>query len=195
MSELEALLKRQGAALGEPRMSSLISFGPLEGVINAVVAQTNQMAAALAALEERTGDFLTREDGRKQDYKLMDLSNRQQGLLNRFDKNFLSIEHLMDDLPKRLAAYDQKLQYSEDMHTLELQKARNELMARLKLAETNIDQRAPMADFRALTREVSFFLPSPRTAAAAPRRGRRHLALHPPRFVGRVDLCSQSNSI
>lgn len=154
MAELEALLKRQGVTIGEPRTTSLISIGPLESVINAVVAQTNQMAEALASLQERSVDFLTKDDGRKQDHKLMDLSSQQQALAKRFDKNLLSIEHLIDDVPKRLAAHDQKLQFAEEMHTLELQKTRNELMARLKLAETNINQRAPMADFRALTREV-----------------------------------------
>jgi len=135
-------------------VGSLISFGPLEGVINAVVAQTNQLASSLAALEERSAHFLTTDDGRKQEHKIMDLGKQHHALVKRFDENFLAIEHLADDVPKRLAVHEEKLRQAQEIHSLELEKTRNELMARLKLAETEIDQRALMSEFWKLTREV-----------------------------------------
>eukprot|EP00967_Tisochrysis_lutea_P145524 scaffold273329_cov30-Tisochrysis_lutea.AAC.1 len=84
----------------------------------------------------------------------MDLGKQHHALVKRFDENFLAIEHLADDVPKRLAVHEEKLRQAQEIHSLELEKTRNELMARLKLAETEIDQRALMSEFWKLTREV-----------------------------------------
>jgi len=188
--ELEALLRRQAVSGGGngQLLSGLISIGPLEGVLDAVVAQANQLAAALTALEERSNDFVTRDEGRKHDNEIADLNNRHKTLTNRFDQNFLSVEHLTDEVPLRLAAYDAKLKHSDEMHALELDKTRNELLARLALADTHISQRALVSEFRDLAKEVRrrrltrppshgsavAFLACPRLTPLAPAGGGTH---------------------
>jgi len=148
MSKLKSAIGNSGG------LSSLISIGPLEGVLNTVVEQQNELAAKVQQLEARMGTMATQEELTNLERTMADHIQRHERQLEKLEASRKSSEGLASEVPKIKADIAEKLRDLENRLTVESSKATQALSQRLQSAETELAVRALSTDLRKLAMEV-----------------------------------------
>ena len=135
-------------------MAGLISFGPLEDMIHGVVETNKELTAQVQQLQTTLATMASKEELAASALDLNEALAKQERTLERLDLSAKSGQHLIDEVPAMQKELHSRMTELEQRLSTDVNNASLSLSGRLNTVESDLRNRASVAEMRKLGSEI-----------------------------------------
>mmetsp|Transcript_72206 Transcript_72206/g.191929 ORF Transcript_72206/g.191929 Transcript_72206/m.191929 type:complete len:679 (+) Transcript_72206:121-2157(+) len=135
-------------------MAGLINFGGLEELIHGVVENNKELAAQVQQLETTLATMASKQELQENQQSLVEALAKQERQIERLDLAAKSGQHVIDEVPSMQKELHSRMTELEQRLSTDVNNSNMSLTGRLNTVESDLRNRASVAEMRKLGAEV-----------------------------------------